>query len=292
MTRIFLAKTKRKKQFFDVNVVLLLSNFKKMMRVIFSILFVFISLNSVNSQSGKSILQQKKMILIPKGVYNTFFISKSKKPIQVASFLMDETAVTNAEFLEFVKANPSWRKSKINRLFADKNYLSHWDSDLEIGESKKNIYNSPVVNVSWFAAQAYCNWKQKRLPTLAQWELAGSAAPKNVKYTSVASYILHWYEKPALPVLPNIKTTYINSYGLFDMHGLIWEWAFDFNSFIGSTDSRNTTNDDQNLFCAGASINVTNRDDYAAFLRYSFRGSLKGNYCISSLGFRCAKNIK
>src|SRR5665647_820093 len=133
------------------------------MRVIFSILFVFISLNSVNSQSGKSILQHKKMIIIPKG------------------------------------------------------------------ESKKNIYNSPVVNVSWFADQAYCNWKQKRLPTLAQWELAGSAAPKNVKYTSVASYILHWYEKPALPVLPNIKTTYINSYGLFDMHGLIWEWAFDFN---------------------------------------------------------------
>ena len=65
---------------------------------------------------------------------------------------MDEYAVTNAEFLEFVKANPAWSKSKVKRLFADTNYLKHWKSDFEIGESNKNIYNSPVVNVSWFAA--------------------------------------------------------------------------------------------------------------------------------------------
>ena len=260
------------------------------MQFIFSIFSLFF-LNTINAQSDRSFFNDKKMIVIPKGTYNTFFISKSRKPIQVASFSLDETAVTNAEFLEFVKANPSWQRSKANKLFVDENYLRHWDSDLAIGGSKKEIYNSPVVNVSWFAAQAYCGWKKKRLPTLAEWELAGSAAPKNIKYTSVSAYILHWYEKPTLPILPNVKTTYVNNYGLYDMHGLIWEWTFDFNSFIGSADSRNTTSDDQGLFCAGAAINVKDRDDYAAFLRYSFRGSLKGNYCISSLGFRCAKNI-
>lgn len=260
------------------------------MQLIFSI-FSFFFLNSVNAQADRSPVNDKKMIVVPKGIYNTFFISKSRKPIQVASFSLDETAVTNEEYLEFVKANPSWRRSKVNKLFVDENYLRHWDSDLSIGESKKEIYNSPVVNVSWFAAQAYCNWKEKRLPTLAEWELAGSAPPKNIKYTSVSSYILHWYEKAPLPVLPNVKSTYVNNYGLYDMHGLIWEWTFDFNSFIGSADSRNTSSDDKGLFCAGAAINVKDRDDYAAFLRYSFRGSLKGNYCISSLGFRCAKKI-
>jgi len=68
------------------------------MKMFFSILFVFVSLNLANSQQGQSMNMEKKMIHIPKGTYNTFFISKSRKPIQVATFLLDETAVTNAEF--------------------------------------------------------------------------------------------------------------------------------------------------------------------------------------------------
>lgn len=255
------------------------------MKINLSISFIFLSLAFTTSQ-------QKKMIAVPGGNFKTFYVSKTDKPIIVKPFFLDETAVTNAEYLEFVKANPKWSKSKVNRLFADEIYLKHWQNDFEIGNQNKNIYNSPVVNVSWFAARAYCEWKGKRLPTLAEWEIASNAPPKNIAYSSITNYILQWYEKPALPVLPNIKSTYQNTFGLYDMNGLIWEWTFDFNSFISTGDSRNTANDDRNLFCAGASINVTNREDYAAFLRYGFRGSLRGNYCISSLGFRCAKNIK
>lgn len=261
-----------------------------MMKTIFTILFFVCCVHGI-SQTKTNIASEKKMLKINGGKFKTFYVSKTDKPIIVHPFLMDECAVTNAEFLEFVKANPSWSRSKVKRLFADSNYLKQWESDFDIGNSNKNIYNSPVVNVSWFAANAYCTWKNKRLPTLAEWEIAGNVPPKDTKYTSVTNYIMQWYEKPALPVLPNVKTTFCNIYGLYDMHGLIWEWTFDFNSFINSGDSRTTTNDNGNLFCAGASINVTNREDYAAFLRYGFRGSLKGNYCISSLGFRCAKNL-
>ena len=254
----------------------------------------FIILFALTSLTGKpqANIAGKKMVLVPGGKFKTFYVSKTDKPIIVAPFYLDETAVTNTEYLEFVKANPQWSRSKVNRLFADANYLKHWEGDLDIGTSNKNIYNSPVVNVSWFAARAYAEWKGKRLPTLAEWELAGNAPPKNIAYTSVTDYIMSWYEKPPTPVLPNIKSTYQNVLGLHDMNGLVWEWTFDFNSFINTGDSRNTTNEDRNLYCAGASINVTNRKDYAAFLRYGFRGSLKGNYCISSLGFRCAKSSK
>ena len=31
--------------------------------------------------------------------------------------------------------------------------------------------------------------------------------------------------------------------------------------------------------------------NYAAFMRYAFRGSIKANYTTKNLGFRCAKNI-
>lgn len=234
---------------------------------------------------------EKKMLVVHEGSYKPFFVTKSSKSIPVKAFKMDETAVTNSEFLEFVKANPEWRKSKVNRLFADTNYLRHWENDLSVGKSNQAIYHSPVVNVSWFAVQSYCKWKKKRLPTIAEWEIAGMGAPKNIKYSSLTDYILNWYKRPNLPVLPNVKSTYQNIYGLYDMHGLIWEWTSNFNSYITSTDSRGNNSDDQKLFCAAGSLNVVDKADYAGYLRFSYRGSLKGNYCIANLGFRCVKNI-
>lgn len=262
------------------------------MKVAFSIsILVFFAL-AVQGQQRTSELPEKKMVTVGKGKYTPFMITKSKEPIAVDAFLLDETAVTNAEYLEFVKANPSWCKSKVNRLFADDNYLRQWDGDFEIGKTKQAILNSPAVNVSWFAAQAYCKWKGKRLPTVAEWELAGNSKPRNRMDTSLTEYILGWYNKPNPAVLPNVKSTFCNAYGLYDMHGLIWEWTFNFNSYISAGDSRATADDEKKLFCAAGSINVANRKDYAAFLRFSYRGSLKGNYCIANLGFRCAKNLK
>jgi formylglycine-generating enzyme len=244
---------------------------------------------AANAQK-KVVFSEGKMATVPAGNYQPFFITPNNKPVPVPAFKMDETAVTNAEFLEFVKANSQWRRSKVNRLFADTNYLRHWQSDLLIGEVNKKIYNSPVVNVSWFAAEAYCKWKNKKLPTIAQWELAAKAAPKNFKYKSLTDFILDWYTKPNPKVLPNVKSTYENQYGLYDMNGLIWEWTFNFNSFIGSRDSRGNDEDELKNFCAGGALNVADKSDYAAFLRFSYRGSLKGNFCIANLGFRCVKN--
>jgi formylglycine-generating enzyme required for sulfatase activity len=262
------------------------------MKYLFFLLALIVCFKASEAQH-KSVIPGKKMMTIPAGNYKPFFVTKSNKPIKVVAFKMDETAVTNLDFLEFVEANLQWRKSKVNRLFADSNYLRDWESDLVIGEKNKNIYNSPVVHVSWFAAQAYSKWKNKRLPTVAEWELAGNATPKNIKYTTtLTDYILGWYKKPNLPVLPNIKTTYQNVYGLYDMHGLIWEWTFNFNSFISSGDSRGNTEDELKAFCAAGAVNVVDKTDYAGFLRFSYRGSLKGNYCIANLGFRCAKNIE
>ena len=100
-----------------------------------------------------------------------------------------------------------------------------------------------------------------------------------------------WYSKPSPKILPNIKSTFQNTYGLYDMHGLVWEWTFNFNSFISTGDSRGNTEDEIKAFCAGGTINVKDKSDYAGYLRFSYRGSLKGNFCIANLGFRCAKDM-
>ena len=48
---------------------------------------------------------------------------------------------------------------------------------------------------------------------------------------------------------------------------------------------------DKDLFCGSGSVNATDLMNYAAFMRYAFRGSIKANYTTKNLGFRCAKNI-
>lgn len=260
------------------------------MKYFISLFLITAFFGAVKAQK-RAVVIEKKMGIVRSGNYKPFFVTKSNKPVSVAAFKMDETAVTNREFLEFVKLNPQWRRSKVNSLFADTNYLRHWKSDLSIGESNKKIYNSPVVNVSWFAAEAYCKWKNKRLPTIAEWELASNGAAKNMK-GSLTDYILEWYRKPNLPILPNVKSTYRNEFGLYDMNGLIWEWTFNFNSFIASKDSRGNDEDELKNFCAAGALNVADKSDYATYLRFSYRGSLKGNYCIPNLGFRCAKDLK
>jgi formylglycine-generating enzyme required for sulfatase activity len=260
------------------------------MKYFLTIFFVTVFFTNSDAQK-KAVTMDSKMVTIPAGNYKPFFITQTDEPVQVKAFRMDDHAVTNREFLEFVKANPQWQRSKVNGLFADTNYLREWKSDLSIGESNKKIYNSPVVNVSWFAAQAYCQWKNKKLPSIAQWEFAAKGTPKNLKGKSLTNYILDWNAKPNPPFLPNVKSTYENGYGLYDMFGLIWEWTLDFNSFIGSQDSRGNNEVDLKNFCAGGAINVADKSDYAGFLRFSYRGSLKGNYCIKNLGFRCAKDL-
>jgi len=74
------------------------------------------------------------------------------------------------------------------------------------------------------------------------------------------------------------------------MFDLIWEWTDDFNSILSTNDSRAGQYDDKNLFCAGNATSATDILNYAAFMRFAMRTSLKANYTVANLGFRCAKD--
>lgn len=225
----------------------------------------------------------QRMIRIPAGKFQPFLLlSGEKQEKRVAAFLLDEHAVTNAEFLEFVRANPEWQRSRVPRLFADANYLKQWSGDLQTGDEK--ISQSPVTNISWFAASAYSRWKGKRLPTLDEWEYAAASLPANARPgENLARIILGWYDHPTPAVLPNVESTYRNGFGLWDMHGLIWEWVDDFNSVMLRGG---------NFYCAAGSTGTADKEDYAAYMRYAFRESLQASYTVGSLGFRCAQDIK
>ncbi|MDP2685989.1 MAG: formylglycine-generating enzyme family protein [Aequorivita sp.] len=233
--------------------------------------------------------QNSEMATVKGGDYLPLY-GAADKMVNVESFMIDVYPVTNADFLKFVKEYPQWKKSNVKSLFADESYLTKWKTD----ESFSGLPNAPVTNVSWFAAKKYCECLGKRLPKMDEWEFAAMAnenVPDARKVEAYNQYILNWYETPKTFNKP-IGSTFKNYWGVYDLHGLVWEWTQDFNTVLISGESRKDVDKDSNLFCGSAAIGASDLMNYAAFMRYAFRGSMKARYSSQNLGFRCAKDIE
>jgi len=233
------------------------------------------------------------MARVSNGIFRPLFRSQTDlKEEPVKSFRLDAVPVTNEKFLEFVRANPRWQRSRVKRIFTDDNYLKHWASDLDPGTNAHP--DQPVVWVSWFAAKAFAQWQGKRLPTLAEWEWAAAASPTLADGSRDAAFqrdIFRWYSTPSPVVLPAVASGPSNFWGVRDLHGLVWEWVSDFNSATVTGDARGDTGLDRQLFCGAGAIGARDPGNFPAFMRYGFRSSLKAAYTVHNLGFRCAKDL-
>lgn len=250
--------------------------------------------------SGSSVLKAKPasnpapkdMVLVEGGEYRPLYMSKDSPIQSVDDFHLDQYPVTNQDFEIFLKDNPNWTKNQVPKVFVEKQYLQHWQSDTGYAQELKA---SPVTNVSWFAADAYCQAQGKRLPRVSEWELAALASEKQADGSVEEGYkqkILMWYSRPSQKQLSPVGQNDPNYWGLYDMHGLIWEWTEDFNSALVTGESRGDSTIDTKLFCAGGASGAVDPGDYAAFMRYGFRSSLEATYALPNLGFRCAQDAE
>jgi iron(II)-dependent oxidoreductase len=109
--------------------------------------------------------------------------------------------------------------------------------------------NLPVVHVSWYEAEAFCNWAGRRLPTEAEWEVAVSAdsTANGVELNERRRYYawgdqapsaehanLDWHKSGVVEV--GAYGAGDSAFGCRQMIGNVWEWtADDFQPYPGFT---------------------------------------------------------
>ncbi|MBP6952254.1 MAG: formylglycine-generating enzyme family protein [Alphaproteobacteria bacterium] len=201
--------------------------------------------------------------------------------VKLDSFYMDETEITNAQFEVFVEKThfttiaekpvdwellkkqlpPDTPKPSPEVLAPGSLVFSPPDHAINLndpsqwwlwvngaswrhplGPNSQILGNDhPVVHISWEDANAYCQWKGKRLPTEAEREWAARGGLENKMYpwgdedvdlgvikTNIwQGAFPHQSTKKNYWTTP-VKTYSPNGYGLYDMAGNVWEWTADF----------------------------------------------------------------
>ncbi len=246
----------------------------------------FVFLLVLNAAQAK--MHTAKRVLIPAGRFSPLYgLDKLQVFFEVKSFEIDRLPVTYQEFEKFLKAQPEWTKKKVFALYVDENYLANWTSPHKF----RALPDAAVTNVSWYAAMAYCEYRNGRLPTTLEWELVAAASETERDASKKPEFnrkILDWYSKPKPDQSKRVGQTAANFYGVHDLHGLIWEWTSDFNTFFVASDNRSDGDKSKEMFCGAGSIAANDRENYAAFMRYAHRSSLQARYSTENLGFRCA----
>lgn len=210
--------------------------------------------------------------------------------VDVAPFELRTVPVTQSEFAAFVKAHPEWRRDQVPEVFAGAGYLGSWPNADQPAVVQGQ---APVTEVSWFAARAYCESEDARLPTWAEWEFAAAADATRTDARSDPAWqrtILGWYERPTLAALPAVGGP-PNVYGVQNLHGLVWEWVDDANALFINGDSRTQGDPDVLKFCGAGALSIVGRDSYAVLMRVALLSSLNAADSTRTLGFRCARPL-
>ncbi len=210
--------------------------------------------------------------------------------VQIDSFYMDVTPVTNSQFQQFV--NETKHITDAEKASEEYDWQRYASSDRA---------DHPVICISWNDAVAYAKWADKRLPTEAEWEYAARGgligerypwgkddAPKHANFGNSDLAGASLIEEVPLPTKP-VKAYPPNGYGLYGMAGNVWQWCSDWHEktyYFNSpeTNPQGPTKGKAKVLRGGSWYTDVSK------IRVSARNSDTSDGRQYDFGFRCAKS--
>lgn len=290
---------------------------------------------TVRVTGAPSPIDHSQMVLIPAGQFIMGSDELEGEPgdaegparaVSLSAFLIDPYAVSNREFARFVDATgyvtvaeeagwsfvfagllpddfeetrgvadaPWWREVRGAR----------WNQPEGPGSSIDTRLDHPVVQVSWFDAQAYCDWAGKRLPTEAEWECAARGGLAGRRYawgdelTPNGQHRCNIWQgrfprenlrEDGFYGTAPVDAFEPNGFGLFNVCGNVWEWCADwFGNKVDDqarSDPRGPSTGDRRVIRGGSHLC---HESYCNRYRVAARSSNDPLASTGHMGFRCA----
>lgn len=211
--------------------------------------------------------------------------------VTVADFYIDTFSVTNRQFVQFVEAVPAWNQEQADASRHNGRYLEHWGD----GNPPENLLDHPVTFVTWQAAVAYCEWRDKRLPTEKEYEWAAQDGATRIEYPwgdeLPSNDVVNWSGNGIRTTVP-VGSYPPNARGLYDMSGNVWHftadpWLATYAEKLAEAPEpqESASNPEFRRVVRGGSWGAN-----AANLRVRYRDSHRQFDAREMVGFRCAKS--
>lgn len=189
-------------------------------------------------------------------------VAEDEAPVHtvfLSGYWIDQYLVSNQQFSQFVEEtgyitnaeedNLAWVLTGKGNLGWEDVIGANWQHPRGPESDLEGLERHPVIHVSWYDAQAYCEWAGGRLLTEAEWEKAargtdgryypwGNVAPTGTQANFADSNYAQVNPVPSR-ILPDIDDGYIftspvnaypegvSPYGVYDMSGNVLEWVAD-----------------------------------------------------------------